>query len=261
MDISLKHLLGIFDDYIDYWIKIKNESTLSGNKGMRTLAKLMLNSLYGKFATATHGASQKPYIEDGILSFKNLPEEERNGVYLPMGIFITSYAREKTIRTSQAIKTYSINKYGQDLYCYSDTDSIHCLMDIEELKQFCEIDKVELGKWKHESTFQEAKFVRQKCYVEKIDNKYEVTCAGLPKTCLYTKPENDNILYYHTYGIVNNKIEEVEKEFKLEDFKVGFIATGKLTYKHVKGGVKLIETNFSIKEKFLTREGFNNVRI
>ena len=46
--------------------------------GMRTLSKLMLNSLYGKFATATHGASQKPYIENDILTFKTLPEEERN---------------------------------------------------------------------------------------------------------------------------------------------------------------------------------------
>ena len=51
-------------------------------------------------------------------------------------------------------------------------------------------------------------------------------------------------------------IGEVEKEFKLEDFKIGFIATGKLTYKHVKGGVKLIETDFSIKEKI-----FNERRI
>ena len=43
---KFKGFTGIFDDYIDYWIKIKNEATLSGNKGMRTLAKLMLNSLY-----------------------------------------------------------------------------------------------------------------------------------------------------------------------------------------------------------------------
>ena len=44
-----------------------------------------------------------------------------------MGCFITAYAREKTIRTSQAIKDYSIEKYGKDLSCYSDTDSIHII--------------------------------------------------------------------------------------------------------------------------------------
>ena len=221
----------------------------------------MLNSLYGKFATITHGSSERPYVgADGIVHYEVLPEEERKGVYLPMGIFITAYAREKTIRTSQAIKTFSINKYGKDLYCYSDTDSIHCLMDIEELKQFCEIDKVELGKWKHESSFTKAKFVRQKCYVEEIDNKFEVTCTGLPKECLYKKEGNDIDLFYKTYGIVNNKIQEVEKSFKLEDFKVGFVATGKLTFKHVKGGVILVETDYSIKENLL-KEGYNNVRI
>ena len=72
------------------------------------------------------------------------------------GTFITAYARNKTIRTSQKIKEYSINKYGIDMYCYSDTDSIHTILPIEELKLFCEIDDVELGKWKHESSFQEA---------------------------------------------------------------------------------------------------------
>ena len=42
-------------------------------------------------------------------------KEQRNGLYLPIGIFITSYAREKTIRTSQAIKDYSIKKHGKDM--------------------------------------------------------------------------------------------------------------------------------------------------
>ena len=60
------------------------------------------------------------------------------------GCFITAYARKKTIETSQKIKEYSINKYGKDLYIYSDTDSIHTLLNIEELKKFCEIDDYEL---------------------------------------------------------------------------------------------------------------------
>lgn len=67
-----------------------------------------------------------------------------------MGAFITAYAREKTIRTSQKIKDYSLEKYGIDKYIYSDTDSIHTTLSIEELKQFCEIDDVKLGFWKNE---------------------------------------------------------------------------------------------------------------
>lgn len=45
---KFKSLKGIFTNYIDKWINRKNESTISGNKAQRTLAKLMLNSLYRK---------------------------------------------------------------------------------------------------------------------------------------------------------------------------------------------------------------------
>lgn len=105
------------------------------------------------------------------------------GIYLPVAEFITAYGRDKTIRTSQAIQDYSIKKYGVSKYYYSDTDSIHCGLTIDELKQFCEIDDVKLGVWKHESTFSKAKFIRQKCYLEIIDDKMKITCAGMPESC------------------------------------------------------------------------------
>ena len=205
---------GIFDEYIDHWTEVKIKATKEGNKGMRTLAKLMLNSLYGKFASAKKGISRTPYIEDDVILYSLGDEELRDGVYLPIGIFITSYARSKTIRTSNAIKEYSIKKYGKDLYCYSDTDSIHTLLPIEELTKFCDIDPVRLGAWKHESTFTKARFVRQKTYLEEIDGEVKITCAGMPKSCY--------------------------KYVEWEKFKEGFTCSGKLTFKHVKGGVKLV---------------------
>ena len=42
-------------------------------------------------------------------------------------------------------------------------------LPIEELKQFCDIDDVKLGFWKHESSFTKARFVRQKTYIEEIN--------------------------------------------------------------------------------------------
>lgn len=36
-----------------------------------------------------------------------------------------------------------------------------------------------------------------------------------------------------------------------ENFKTGFSCGGKLTFKHLMGGVKLIETEFTIKEEKL----------
>lgn len=221
---KFKGITGIFTKYIDKWIKRKNDATISGNKGQRTLAKLMLNSLYGKFATSLDVQSKIPELgQDDIIHYHLSEKETKEGIYLPIGAFITAYAREKTIRTSQAIKDYSINKYGKDLYCYSDTDSIHTLLPIEELKQFCDIDPVRLGAWKHEGHFTKAKFVRQKCYLEEIDGNINITCAGLPKNCY--------------------------SQVKWNEFKEGFTASGKLTFKHVKGGVILVETDFTIKEE------------
>ena len=59
---KFKGINGIFEKYIDKWITRKNEATISGNKGQRTLAKLMLNSLYGKFATSLEVQSKIPYM-------------------------------------------------------------------------------------------------------------------------------------------------------------------------------------------------------
>lgn len=219
---KFKAMRGLFTEYIDKWIKVKNEATISGNKGIRQVAKIMLNSLYGKFATSLDVQSKIPYLEGDIVKYKLGEKTTKDGVYLPMGAFITAYARDKTIRTSQSIKDYSIKKYGVDMYCYSDTDSIHTILPIEELKQFCEIDDVELGKWKHESHFERAKFIRQKTYLEEIDGEIQITCAGLPQRC-YDQVTWDN-------------------------FKEGMKVDGKLTFTHVKGGVILKETEFTIKE-------------
>lgn len=219
---KFKGMRGLFTEYIDKWIKVKNEATISGNKGIRQVAKIMLNSLYGKFATSLDVQSKIPYLENDIVKYKLGEKDTKDGVYLPMGAFITAYARDKTIRTSQAIKDYSIKKYGVDMYCYSDTDSIHTILPIEELVQFCEIDDVELGAWKHESHFTRAKFIRQKTYLEEIDGEIQITCAGLPQRC-YDQVTWDN-------------------------FKEGLKVDGKLSFKHVQGGVILVETEFTIKE-------------
>ena len=210
---KFKSINGIFTNYIDKWIKRKIEASKEKNQGQRTLAKLMLNALYGKFATSLEVQNKEPYLENGIVKYKLGDIEKKKGLYIPVGAFITAYARNKTIRTSQAIKDYSIKTYGKDLYIYSDTDSIHTLLSIEELKKFCEIDDFELGKWKHEASFTKARFIRQKCYIEEIEGKIKITCAGLPERC---------------YNFVT-----------WENFKTGFKCGGKLIFKHVKRWCKV----------------------
>ena len=223
---KFKSMNGIFTDYINKWIKVKNEATINKNKGKRTLAKLMLNALYGKFATSLDCQSKIPYLDEinEIVHYSLSEKDRKKGLYIPIGCFITAYAREKTITTSQAIMDYSIKKYGKNLYVYSDTDSIKTLLPIEELKQFCEIDDIKLGAWKFEGIAQKARFVRQKCYLEIIDNEYQVTCAGMPKKCLFKK---NNKLYFKNE-------DGKDEEFKIKKFKIGFTCGGKLTFSHVK---------------------------
>lgn len=109
-------------------------------------------------------------------------------------------------------------------------DSIHMReLPEEELKQFIDIDDYRLGAWKLESKFKRGKFLRQKCYVEEDYNgELNVTIAGLP--------------------------HRLHKYITFENFKVGFSILAsdttkdhKLTYKHVNGGVLLVETDFTIK--------------
>ena len=189
----------------------------------------------GKFGLNPNVRSKFPYLnEEGIVKYGMYPQEQRQSIYIPVASFITSYARKKTITTSQIIKEYSLNKYNKDLYIYSDTDSIHVTKLTEkELSQIVDVDDYRLGAWKIESKFKKGKYLRQKCYIELgNDEKLNVTIAGLPKKLApFINFDNFNV-GFTTENIDHNLIKHIGK---------------KLTYKHVKGGVLLVETDFTIK--------------
>ena len=93
---KFKSKRGIFTEYIDKWITRKNEATLSGNKGQRTMAKLMLNALYGKFATSLDVQSKMPYLtDDGVVHYSLTEKEQKDGIYLPMRLFYNSICKRK----------------------------------------------------------------------------------------------------------------------------------------------------------------------
>ena len=54
---------------------------------------------------------------------------------------------------------------------------------LKSLKSFAILITKDYGAWKIEAMFSRARFIRQKCYVEEIDEKLKVTCAGLPPNC------------------------------------------------------------------------------
>lgn len=207
---KFKSTVGLFKEYIDKWNTVKMESTLNGNKAMRTLAKLMLNALYGKFALNPNVQSKIPWYDNGVVKYKLGEKETRDPIYIPVGTFITAWARHKTIDSAQ--KVY-------DRFVYADTDSLHLIGT--EIPDMLEVDPVKLGAWKHESTFTRARFIRQKSYIEEIDGELNITCAGMPERCYQ----------YVTW----------------DNFHTGSSYDGKLGMTHVNGGIVLKDIPFSIK--------------
>lgn len=164
---------ALFRDYISKWFDMKINST--GAK--RSLAKMMLNNLYGKFATKKTYKSQIFYISesDGIEYKRELGEAKGSQLsyYTPMAAFITAYGRVHLIKTAN--KNFST-------FCYSDTDSIHLAINSEEEAVEVPTHETALGYWKVERRYQDSKFLGIKCYAEQeLTGEWIFKVAGLPK--------------------------------------------------------------------------------
>lgn len=202
---KFKSYTGMFCKYIDHWMHIKETAT----GAERTFAKLMLNNLYGKFATNPDVTGKVPYLHDqGHIAYKMGEKETRDPVYTPVGLFITSEARSKIINAAQRL---------YDRFIYADTDSLHLLgTETPQLN----IHESRLGAWKIENYFTRGRFIRAKTYAEEIEGKIHVTCAGMP----------DNI----------------KQNVSWDNFTIGFKQNGKLRPLHVPGGIVLIDSPFSL---------------
>lgn len=238
--------IGIFDDYINKYKKIKKES--KGAK--RELAKLFLNNLYGKMASSKRSNFKVALTTpDKIVTFFNVVANDKTAGYIPIGSAITSYARNFTIRAAQA------NYYGKDKagFIYADTDSIHCDLPLSQVKGI-KVDDKEFCCWKIEALWDKGLFVRAKTYIEhvvgenlkKIDTPYyNVKCAGMPTRC--------KNLFLASIGEMNvDPITDDEKEFlttkrTLNDFKIGLKIPSKLMPKRIMGGVVLVPTTYEMR--------------
>ena len=246
---KFKSSTGLFDNYINYWTEQKIKAGKEGNAPLRQISKLLLNSLYGRLAVSGKARQKAPYYHEGIVKFARLPEETRETCYVPAAAFITAYGRKRTIETSQTIKDYTIKKYGEDRYYYSDTDSIHCTLndeDIAELKDIIKIDNYKLGYWAKEADFTKAMYIRQKCYIEEINGKIDVTVAGLPSYLAPLITFENFRRGFTTEGLTLEEMVGIAKKNGASEDQIKKIHH-KLTYKYVKGGVILADTGFSIK--------------
>lgn len=210
-----KSRTGIFDNYIDRWTETKQEAKREGNAPMYQIAKLMLNSLYGKMGVNPNVRSKMPVFDVDRVKLLDGPLEQRTPLYIPAASFITAWARHVTITAAQSV---------YDRFVYADTDSLHLIG--EQLPEGLQIDPLILGAWKHEETFVKAKYIRPKCYIHfghepgSEQNSWHVTAAGLPHDC------HDQVTW--------------------DNFKPGAKFHGKLIPRVVPGGVILESVDFTI---------------
>lgn len=241
--------VGIFDEYMEKYKKIKMES-----KGaLRELAKLFLNNLYGKMASSEDSSFKVAFVkENGAVSFMSVPANDKQAGFIAVGSAITSYARNFTIRAAQK------NYYGKDKrgFIYADTDSIHCDLKPEEIKGIKVHDR-NFCCWKLESCWDKAIFTRQKTYIEHVTHEdlepienpyYNVKCAGMPQKCkdlfvtsmLGYEPKKDD-------KYTEDEIKFLKIKRTLEDFKIGLKIPGKLIPKRIRGGVLLVDTTYEMR--------------
>lgn len=249
-------MVGIFDEYINKYAKIKKES-----KGaLRELAKLFLNNLYGKMASSTDSSFKIAYVKDDkSIGFMQVVENEKKPGYIAIGSAITSYSRNFTIRAAQK-NYYGAEKRG---FIYADTDSIHCDLLPQEIKGI-EVDDKEFCCWKLESCWDKAIFTRQKTYIEHVthenlialEESYQynnIKCAGMPKKC----KDLFELSMQGTADVRENWSDE-EKEFLFDkdnrpivrdysDFKVGLKVPDKLRPIRIRGGVLLVNTTYEMR--------------
>jgi hypothetical protein len=132
-------------------------------------------------------------------------------------------------------------------FVYADTDSLHCVSPNFELPHGLDIDPTKLGAWDFESKFVKAKFLRQKCYIEKEIIKESKYLDGIEgsQSFLYSK---DSTNYYKLKITVAGMPSACYEHVTFKNFKLGASYKGKKQPKNVPGGVILQEVDFTIKE-------------
>lgn len=221
--LKFKQTNDLFRSYIDKYFELKEHST--GAK--KQLYKIFLNSLYGKFAMMTERSQAHPVLINGMNIYEKSESEIVDATYTAVASFITAWARDKLLT--------GIYKNVEN-FVYCDTDSIHLLtpaVGIQLGKNLGEFD-LENGHYENNAPITDitkAKYLGQKCYIlcsQKNDKYIEIKkIAGAP-----------------------NKVKE---QINFENFEYGFASDAseypKFRMKNVKGGVLLIPTQFTIKEK------------
>ena len=190
--------IKIFQTYIEFWFDKKINS-----KGIeRRIAKLFMNSLYGKYGQKSVYDRVAFFDEDFVASGKKREKgaeytpwqtadyEEEPNKYLPLAVWITAHSR---VRLIEGVG----NQFKNFIYC--DTDSVHVKKEFNS--DHLEIHPSKLGAWKKEENKSHGVgiYLRPKNYVIYTNEKIYPVLASF-----YVKSKNMVTLQQVPYGFKTN---------------------------------------------------------
>lgn len=213
-----KRNLKGYNDFVQTFYKLKNESKKRGDKAKTKFAKLLLNSSYGKLAerVARRITWREINAETGAVHLVSNNEQEideKSMLSVVQGAYVTALARVWILSHIREICNEDV--LHKLIYC--DTDSVHVLAEYDKADPF------NLGGFKNEGTFTCCKYIAPKCY---FDGKTDENGAFFD-------------LEIHSKGL---SIKLIEEEFKTEN--------GWKT-------VEEVNKRFSYGEKFQPLSGMN----
>lgn len=239
-----------FKDYCKYWYNQKKIARDKDDGVKAYFAKLMLNSVYGKFGQYGKQYSEYHYeIEDNTLTkIETNKTLDKFKADVLVASYITGYGR--------VYLANAINNIRLDNFVYCDTDSIHCFNSPDEIESKIKFNDLpnnefnfynilsikgigigkELGEFKLEGHSDLSKYIQNKTYghiftdyskelKDKDRIKWKTICAGF----------DDQI-----------PIDEFEKGMKVKVRRAKLVNGGKqIIEQYNKLGAKVKETEFS----------------
>ena len=197
---------GLFTEYVTKWYNAKKTAS---NKVDRAYAKMMLNSLYGKFGQRSELINSVAQVRGNQVTY--VPVRMKARTYdAKIASFIASEGRVKLLQAIQM---------NYDRFIYADTDSV--VLEGSGEPTGLLLDDSKLGYFKHDKINVMFKALGQKTYITTKDGETSFTIAGV--------------------------VKEVSKTLTKDDFKPGAIIKGaRMNTVVVNGGIRLIPETYTL---------------
>lgn len=146
---------GLYYTYVDKWYHVKQTAT--GER--KQMAKLLLNSLVGKFGASLYRPMlhPTPSVDGGVDFTVDKPESSNSLAWLPTAAYVNAYGRQVLSRAMNA---------NADRVLYADTDGM--ILAGLDAPADIETDDRKLGAWKNDHTYERLRILgnRKYCGVE-----------------------------------------------------------------------------------------------